>query len=628
MARLKRAKDGHLYILAGQSQGTWQIGEQGEQWLLQNHYEIPTEYDDEGVSIDHGTFSRLKREGYLYIYDIPYDHNGRDDTLDTQEEYKRAARGLPLLLQCKAGKNPAWELYLDLSVLSAEVWEELRSHQNDFITASNALLLFSWRKAVYAEGLLRVYPFPRPYQIFSSDAKYHKQLLRQAPETPGLLENWQGNVFTERTTQKGTWQRCVPNSVVSFTGELLWLAKVGCNPKPDWPGQAVCIGKPRKPFNGPLGWQLWLLSVNEDTPVSWDAIKCWFKDRSIDVAPLHQRLEIISPPSSITKDGQYLIGPGQSIWIACYPPQRHLDGIFRDISLSAELIDSTDLLHTTSSKSLSASCPANRVNYFRWSANQTGDYRIRIHGDASAEPLHIRVSSLPFKHPAWLHGLSCTFTIGEDQQTFHAFKDDPDSAADSSIGCIDWYAQQELAELSWTYEPQGLPISVSWHYTTSKGQPGTRSGCFVQSGGQLTWFWREKICPLLTEDTQLFMIFDAGSFGSIKIPPITLPRQPLEPMVQIEIDEQMTAQLSWLSRMIREQPGQRRVPLPPTLREMLLQLYVKSNRNVILQSALEKLASATTIPTWLFYRLRALLIEKEHMQTLNNPPYHHKEREQ
>src|SRR5258708_1086108 len=80
VARLRRSvKDGHLFILAGQSQGTWQVSEKGEQWLRQNLYSIPAE--DEYVDIDAGTFSYLKDKGNLYIHGILYDHNGKDATI-------------------------------------------------------------------------------------------------------------------------------------------------------------------------------------------------------------------------------------------------------------------------------------------------------------------------------------------------------------------------------------------------------------------------------------------------------------------------------------------------------------------------------------------------------------------
>ncbi|MGH2498464.1 MAG: hypothetical protein ACRDIV_27535 [Ktedonobacteraceae bacterium] len=179
----------------------------------------------------------------------------------------------------------------------------------------------------------------------------------------------------------------MPDTTVSFSGELLWLAKLPCNL--DWPGQAEKIG------NTQIGWQLWRLTVSENMPISWESIQNWFKYRSIDVIPFRQRLEIVSIPSIIMENGQYTIEPGKSIWIACHPPSLQTQGIFREIALSAEQINSNADLSTHLSKSVSASRSADHINYFRWSAGQAGDYRIRVQGDASAKPLHIRVASLP-----------------------------------------------------------------------------------------------------------------------------------------------------------------------------------------------------------------------------------------
>src|SRR5437660_2077642 len=130
MAQLRRAlKDGHLYILAGQSQGTWQVGEKGEQWLRQNRYPIPNR--NEYVDIDAGTFSKLKDQGYIYIHGFEYDHNSKNATFDIEQELAGIARGLPLLLRLKGESGLAWELYLDLSALDKKVWEELQTNLTD-----------------------------------------------------------------------------------------------------------------------------------------------------------------------------------------------------------------------------------------------------------------------------------------------------------------------------------------------------------------------------------------------------------------------------------------------------------------------------------------------------------------
>ena len=634
MAQLRKSVlDGHLFILAGQSQGTWQVGEKGEQWLRQNHYSIPNE--DEYVDIDAGTFSYLKDRDYLFIYGKEYDRNGWDAI---EQELAHVFRGLPMILQLKERQESAWELYLELSELNEAVWDELRRHHTDMITATNASPV-SRRLNFYAGGLLRIYPFPHSYQIFSSNSDNNKQLLQQAPETPGLNDNWQGNIFLERTTQVGAWQRRVPDTTVSFSGELLWLMKLAHNL--DWPGQAEKIG------NTQIGWQLWRLTVGENVPTSWESIQNWFKYRSIDVVPFRQRLEIVSLPSIVTEGGQYTIEPGKSIWIACHPPTRQTQGIFRQIALSAEQIALTTSSSNPPPKYISASSPADRINYFRWSADQPADYRIRIQGDASAEPLHIKVASHPNIQPAWLHGLSCTVTTDEDQQTLYAFNDVCDSGDAPFI--MDQLTQEELARLDWTYEPAGLPISITWFSTTSASQQRPGNVYFAQSAEELTWYWNEKICPALTLDTQGKLVLDANSFGSITLIIVVpqqqaaevalpqeqqvediLPQQEIadaelpEEQVQVEttlwINERLSAQFVWLSRIIAGKYRQMPLltPMPERLRERLLELSAQSNVAPPLGSALEKLASAYLIPAWTLFRLQTLIAEVENIEQ-NSP---------
>jgi hypothetical protein len=600
MAQLRRAvKDGHLFILAGPSQGTWQVGEKGEQWLLQNHYPIPAE--DEYVDLDAGTFSYLKDKGYLYIYGIQYDQNSRDAAFDIDQEFVRIARGLPLLLQLKERKEPAWELYLDLSELNEEVWEELQSHQTDSVTASNALASISLKQIIYTHSLLRVYPFPHPYQIYSSHSVNNKRVLQQAPETPGLNGNWQGNIFLERVTQAGTWQRRVPGSTVSFSGELLWLAKPDCNL--DWPGQATRIG------NSYVGWLLWRLTVNETAPVSWEFIQNWFTYRSINVSPQRQRLEIVSLPSAVTEDGQYIIEPGKSIWIVCYPSSRHTHGIFREIALSAEQIPSTAHNTHPPSKSFSALYPADRVNYFRWLTGQPGDYRIRVQGDASGEPLLVQVDTLPISRPLWLCGLSCTAMSSEHQHTFHAFYDFLDSGEE--IHLLNQFAKQELAALTWTYEPEGLPVHVTWGYIPSHGLQQHVSNYHIQSSEELTRCWREHICPTLADGIQAKVTLDSGSYGCIELS-ITLPQQqPVE--LAWWNNERLVAQFTWLSQIIGRKYNQESIPMPGLLRETLLELCTQANEMPSLRTTLERLALANTLPAWVLIRLQTLIAGVENI---------------
>jgi len=600
VAQLRRAvKDGHLFILAGQSKGTWQVGEQGELWLRQNNYLIPAE--DEYVDLEAGIFSYLKDKGYLYIYGIQYDQNGKNAAFNIHQELARIARGLPLLLQLKEVKEPSWEIYLDLSELTEEVWEELHSHHTDTVTASNALASISLKQMIYTQSLLRVYPFPHPYQIYSSHSLNNKQVLQQAPKTPGLIENWQGNVFIKRVTQTGIWQRRLPGSYVTFSGDLLWLARPDC--EVDWPGQPTKVGQTH------VGWQLWRFTVDENAPVSWESIENWFAYRSIDVVPRSQRLEIVSLPSAVTEDGHYIIESDKSIWFACYPPRRQIQGVFGEIALSTEQISSTEYNSNSPSKSISIALPADRVNYFRWSAVQPGDYRICVQGDASGEPMLVQVDTLPISRPQWLRGLSCTAMSSEHQLTFHAFNNFFDSGEELSL--LNQFTKQELTALTWTYEPEGLPVRVTWGYIHSHGLQQHVRNYHIQSGEELTRFWCEQICPALDDGIQAKLTLDGGSYGCIELSIALRQQQPVE--TAWWTDERLVAQFTWLSQIIRGKYSQEPKPMPGLLREALLELCTQANESPSLCITLKRLALTNTIPAWVLFRLQTLIAGVENI---------------
>src|SRR5260221_7619845 len=378
---------------------------------------------------------------------------------------------------------------------------------------------------------------------------------------------------------------------------MLWLARPDC--ELDWPGQPTKVGQTH------VGWQLWRLTVDENAPVSWESIQDWFKYRSIDVVPQRQRLEIVSLPSAATEDGQYIIEPGKPIWIVCYPPSRHTNGIFREIALSAEQIPSTAHNSNPPSKSISASYPANRVNYFSWSAGQPGDYRIRVQGDASGEPLLVQVDTLPLTRPQWLCGLSCTAMSPQHQHTFHAFNDFLDSGEELYL--LNQFAKQELTTFTWTYEPEGLPVHVTWSYIPSSGLQQRGSNYPIQSGEELTQYWREQICPVLAAGIRTKVTLDGGSYGCIELS-IALPQQqPVEPAWWK--DKRLVAQFTWLSQVIEGKYSQKPMPMPGLLRETLLELSTQAKVAPSLCTTLERLTLATTIPAWLLLRLRTLMAE-------------------
>lgn len=600
MAQLRSAKDdGHLFILAGQSQGTWQVGERGVLWLQQNCYPIPGR--DEYVDLDAGTFSYLKDKGYIYTHGILYDHSRQDSLSGSRQQHAPIADGLPLLLRLKEHKEPAWELALDLAELNEEAWEELQSHHTDLVIASNASTPLSQKQLMYSHYLLRVHPFSQPYQIFREQSGRIEHLIKQAPKTPGLISGWQGNVFIGRVHQVGFWQRRLPGNTITFSGEVLWLAKRDCEPK--WPGHARKVGAAY------VSWQLWRLTVDENAPTSWELVQKWFSYRAITLAAQRQRLEIISPPTAVTEDGQFVIQPDKQVWIACNPPGRLIPGLDKQSVLSAELIDGTLHARDTTSRSISRPFPADQVYYLRWSASHPGDYRIRIQGNTAVESLLIQVASSPPAQPQWLRGLICTITSAKQQQMFLAFNDIPDSGIGEELYQLNQFTLQELPTLTWTFEPEQLPIRVTWSYISSDGARRSKNTHSIQTGEDLTRCWQEQVWPTLVSSLQARVTLDAGSFGCIELSIPTSQSQQAETVWPADV--RLAAQFIWLSRMVEADHSQKQVALPASLRRAISQFRARVGTKPTLRIALEKLATTNRLPVWVLYRLQAFFAEVE-----------------
>ena len=154
----------------------------------------------------------------------------------------------------------------------------------------------------------------------------------------------------------------------------------------------------------------------------------------------------------------------------------------------------------------------------------------------------------------------------------HAFQESqPDDA--SYIG--DRLIQKEPARLEWTYEPTGFPISITWFTVSPGGQQRLSNISYAQSDAELTQYWKQHIFPALSLETQVKVVLDGGSFGSIAViialpeeqkNEVTLPddgpieatfqekadTEEVEKQVQVEstlkIDEQLIAQFAWLKK--------------------------------------------------------------------------------
>lgn len=597
MAQLKRSKnDSHLYILAGPSQGTWQINEEGVSWLRSRGYSIPAQ--ERSVSVDAGTFHRLKAEGYLDTLHIPYEQH---DFPAQSDGDKPAPAGLPLFLRLVELQNPPWELAVELSVLFEDemVWAELQRLHPDFVTLNYSPQLLPLRQLHNTLCLVKVWPQALPYLVQWEDEQHKRHTLQGAAVTSGLIGGWQGNVFVEKAQKRGLWQRCHPNSTISFYGTFLWIAKTGH--EPEWPGHTLTVGQPY------MGWQLWRLELNDSASVTWERVERWFRYRSIDVLHQRQRLQVISPPGAVTDDDWYISIPGQPLLIQCTPPRRQMKGIARYAYLSAGTFSNDASRRARAYRSDSDPVPAEQVSYFRWLAPRPGQYSIRLEGDAAAEELLIRASEQSVVLPPWLCGIRCTVTSARTQQTFRAFKDMSEAGLHDERDILNAVAPQDLSTLMWRLDPDGIPMCVSWEYVSVQGVRHTDRINPTQSGEELTAHWQERIWPMIAASAKAIITLDAGSFGLIELS--LTPTPPKDKGFAWWTDERLTIQFTWLGYAIERRHDQTQVAVPASLRKDISQLRMQAVAQPSLCTSLDRLARIDAAPPWILVRLQMLIAE-------------------
>lgn len=325
MAQLKRAmSDGHLYILAGQSKGTWQVSDEGVRVLREQRVRLPG--PGESYPLDRSSWQRLWYEGLLFKKDIPYE---RRDVLASNGSGgamvvgTAASSGLPLLLHMHRGEGaePSWSLELELTALPDHVRAELRRHRASYISLGGAVHgPVPLRKLQSLTCPVQVAPQSAPYVVQWLDDAHQPHDLRASCLTPGLWSTPGGNVFTERrsaTTQ--LWRRCLSGGPVAFWGTLYWLARAEHDPA--WPGTAQRVGASQN------GWQLWRLSTDDDEPITGEDVAGWLNARHLTLARHTQRLELVTPPAAITSDGWIEVDPSLPLIVACPPPERRVSGV-------------------------------------------------------------------------------------------------------------------------------------------------------------------------------------------------------------------------------------------------------------------------------------------------------------
>jgi len=283
-----------------------------------------------------------------------------------------------------------------------------------------------------------------------------------------------------------------------------------------------------------------------------------------------------------------------------------VEGVSKHIYLSASTVNSSASQSKKPLQALSGAFPADKVSYFHWQALHSDRYHISLKGDATAEPLLIRVDSLSTAQPQWFYGLCCTVASVQAQQTFCAFKDiDPPGEKD----VLNRFSQQEVPALTWTFEPAGLPIHVSWKHASGQGDRINS----IWSGEELTEHWQKRIWPTIAASTEANLTLDAGSFGLIELSltPIVIREEDLAWWT----DERLLAQFIWLSRVATRRHDQAQIAVPVSLREAISQLRTQSIEYPLLYTALDRLARINVMPCWVLYRMRTLMTEIQKKQT-------------
>ncbi len=639
MAQLRRAEDGHLYILAGPNQGTWQINEEGIIWLKSNKYPLPTYRDSTYLSA--GTYRKLQDKGFLFTKG--WLTGLQDSEIDVEDTTQPFETGLPMFLIWREGE-PKWAISILLSELTNDknIRTEIKQTNAKFlffrgVAKSRQIPVSNLYNAFYCAG---VAPQTNSYRVFWQDQSGKEHKSRYAPQTPGFNDMWQGNVFLERRQNNQTmWKRYLPGSTASVSDSVLWLAKEGNDP--EWPGIGTKIGEPIN------DWQLWRLSVSEDNPIEWTSIKNWFGYRDITAIPPYHGIHLVNPMGSVTPDGGYSCASEHRVFVQVVPSSREMEGIDRQAYLASKLVDSGIATRLVTSQIAPIPVPTNEISYFRWYAPQSGRYRIRLKGDAFTRPIDIQINPSFSKTPYWLQELTCIVQSPRGKQELRAFGYKDTVHVSDTATVLNNCTRDELEQITWSYEPFRLPVYVSWYSIAGQKRIGQESGKNVHSADELTACWRERIWAKWPADSILHLTLNAGSFGlielevtakpelharqdaiaiskqtveqkevvapkhTIKQEAIVVSKSSAEPMQESPtwlVNEHVTRMVIWYSQAMNWR-NQERKPLPAALRANLLQLRNQAEAQPELYVALDRLARAKDMQYWLLVRMQMLVDE-------------------
>lgn len=600
MAKLRRSEDGHYFIRPAPNLGTWQVSDRGVAWLKLEKQPLPAM--GEGVFIKGHIFEKLKNKGYAYIYGNSYPQQAATTLSEINVEPE--ATGLPLFLQQSDNLQYSWILKIELSGLSDDEksLEAIRRLQCSRITMNTASFSISPSQLLNLSCQLEVRPQTQPYLVLWENIYKDRSTLKEAPETPGLSDNYTGNVFAQTPQAGMLWRRYLPGSTFSFSGTILWLAKIGC--KHEWPARAQRIGA----LTGE--WLLWQLDIPEDSLVALKEIEQWFSERGINITNQHQQVQLLSPPEYVNDSEHATFKPGTPLLFQCLPPRRLIGGIIQQSYLTATTFQSNEIQLDRASQTQSLPITVDKTNFFSWQPPRPGQYRIRLSGDTLSESLIVRVNAATIPPTQWLKSFSCTISSENLVQTFRAFQDTPVDNETDAGQISDQFTRQQLETLAWVVEPDNLPVRISWKDNLARETRQDNYSHIIRSNAELTMHWREHIWAQLTnspDNIEVYLTLDAGSFGLIELTII--------PMIEQEedegwwSDEQLCTQLVWLSRAIFDSNSSPRAIVPASLRQIIRQAGGQTQHLPVVYRALVRLASAEEVPIWIIIRLQTLLKE-------------------
>jgi hypothetical protein len=619
MAMLKRAKDGHLYILGGLSAGTLQIKPAGEEWLSK---QAGLPLLGESISLEVGTYRYLKGHDYLHTKgEESYEKSGVYDfapiTLETR-------LGGPSLLLCVKDDNNfmkydprPWMLLLRIDEIGEDGRNVLYQKKAFAVgtfpsdTSSSTTYLRAIRDA---ENWPEVKPQIRDYAIYYQNTQGWFQLSETRPAA-GLRDDWQGNVFVRFDEQakyplliNNIWKRKLPDSSISLDSldkyeGLYWLARVGLDPEWPDPDKALRMGSSHE------NWQLWCLQMSDDH-VFLDDVKRWLWYRQIKLIYPKWHLRLLNPLSFFTSH-QYICGLGQPLLLRCDPPTTQGENSqmrpFLSLTGYSNRPDRKEVFALAQSSALDK----NEVSYLRSRVpDPNQEYLIRTEGEANGQPLSIRISSQPATRPAWLHGLRCSLTTAKRQYLLEAFGAELNQESPLyQFRVPNDFSLEELASMTWSWQPSEILCSLRWEYLSlqeNSSQDTNTSVLKDLKDSTLNIWWHDRIWQTICESPWVQFTLDAASFGCISLKLILKPEQ----IVNQEwwINTYYLTNFLWLSNVVDQETTNAQQLLSPALQKILLQLH-QPDMPATLKSALLRLSSRRSVSAWVQNRLRKLLAD-------------------